>query len=80
MNAIANETLTSNETEQVKKGRSTSRRAELLAERIEEGAATLAAFAEDLSEAEWRTPVSESGNRRPLGRSRRPPCRQRLPH
>ena len=61
MNAIANETLTSNGTEQVKKGGSTSRRAELLAERIEEGAATLAAFAEDLSEAEWSTPVTEGG-------------------
>ncbi len=32
-----------------------SRRAELLADRIEEGAAGLAAFAEGLSEAEWRT-------------------------
>jgi hypothetical protein len=61
MNAIANETLRSNGTEQVKKGASTSRRAALLAERIEEGAATLAAFAEDLSETEWRTPVTEGG-------------------
>jgi hypothetical protein len=34
------------------------RRAELLADRILEGAAGLAAFAEELSEAEWRTPVS----------------------
>src|SRR6058998_2840753 len=34
------------------------RRAELLADRIEEGAAGLAAFAEELSEAEWRTPMS----------------------
>ena len=39
-------------------GGSMSRRAELLADRIEEGAAGLAAFAEGLSEAEWRTPVS----------------------
>lgn len=38
-----------------------SRRAELLADRIEEGAAGLAAFAESLSEAEWRTPVREGG-------------------
>lgn len=38
-----------------------ARRAELLAARIEEGAAGLAAFAEGLSEAEWRTPVSGSG-------------------
>jgi len=35
-----------------------ARRAESLADRIEEGAAGLAAFAEGLSEAEWRTPVS----------------------
>jgi hypothetical protein len=33
-----------------------SRRAELLADRIEEGAAGLAAFAEGLSEAEWLEP------------------------
>ena len=38
-----------------------NRRAALLADRIEEGAAALAAFAETLSDAEWRTPVSESG-------------------
>jgi hypothetical protein len=37
------------------------RRAELLADRIEEGAAGLAAFAEGLSEAEWRTPMSGGG-------------------
>jgi hypothetical protein len=37
------------------------RRAESLADRIEEGAAGLAAFAEGLSEAEWRTPMSGSG-------------------
>ncbi len=40
-----------------------SRRAESLADRIEEGAAGLAAFAEGLSEAEWRTPVSVSDGR-----------------
>ena len=45
---------------------SASRRAELLADRIEEGAAGLAAFAERLSEAEWRTPVSGT-DRRPVG-------------
>jgi len=38
-----------------------SRRAELLAARIEEGAAGLAAFAEGLSEAQWRTPMSGMG-------------------
>jgi hypothetical protein len=45
---------------------SVNRRAEMLADRIEEGAAGLAAFAEGLSEAEWRTPVSGS-DRRPVG-------------
>ncbi len=42
------------------------RRAESLADRIEEGAAGLAAFAEGLSEAEWRTPVS-GRDRRSVG-------------
>ena len=41
-------------------------RAESLADRIEEGAAGLAAFAEGLSEEEWRTPVS-STDRRSVG-------------
>ena len=45
-----------------------SRRAELLANRIEEGAATLAAFAEGLSEAEWCAPGSPNeSDRRPVG-------------
>jgi hypothetical protein len=43
-----------------------SRRAELLAARIEEGAAGLAAFAEGLSEAAWRTLVSRTDHR-PVG-------------
>lgn len=43
-----------------------SRRAEALADRIEEGAALLAAFAEELSEAEWAMPVSAT-DRRPVG-------------
>jgi len=43
-----------------------SRRAEALANRIEEGAALLEAFAEGLSEAEWKTPVSAT-DRRPIG-------------
>ena len=47
-------------------GGSMSRRAELLADRIEEGAAGLATFAEGLSEAEWRTPVSAT-DRRSIG-------------
>jgi hypothetical protein len=41
-------------------------RAELLADRIEEGAAGLAAFAEGLSQAEWLQPVSATDNR-PIG-------------
>jgi len=41
-------------------------RARLLADRIEVGAASLAAFAEGLSEAEWLEPVS-STDRRPVG-------------
>ena len=40
-----------------------SRRAELLAARIEEGAASLAAFAEELSDAEWGTPTSATDRR-----------------
>jgi DinB superfamily len=39
------------------------RRAELLAHRIEEGAAGLAAFAEGLSDAEWRRPMSPTDRR-----------------
>ena len=39
------------------------RRAELLAARVEEGAAGLAAFAERLSDAEWGTPVSPTDRR-----------------
>ena len=45
---------------------SAGRRAELLADRIEEGAAGLAAFAEGLSEVDWSMPVSGS-DRRSLG-------------
>jgi hypothetical protein len=43
-----------------------SRRAELLANRIEEGADTLAAFVEGLSESEWNLPVTAT-DRRPIG-------------
>jgi hypothetical protein len=42
---------------------SASRRAEMLAARIEEGAAGLAAFVEGLSEAEWRRPLSATDRR-----------------
>jgi DinB family protein len=44
-----------------------SRRAESLADRIEEGATSLAAFAEGLSETEWRTATSSGNDRRPVG-------------
>jgi DinB family protein len=40
-----------------------NRRAQLLAARIEEGAAGLAVFAEGLSDSEWITPVSASDRR-----------------
>lgn len=42
------------------------RRAEALADRIEEGAAGLASFVEGLSDAEWRTPMSGDGKDRRL--------------
>src|SRR5216684_1774304 len=45
---------------------SVGRRAELLADRIKEGAAGLAAFAEGLSQSEWLEPVSAT-DRRPVG-------------
>jgi hypothetical protein len=45
------------------KGAAVSRRAESLANRIEAGAAGLAAFAEGLSKEEWRTPVSATDRR-----------------
>jgi SAM-dependent methyltransferase len=40
-----------------------SRRAALLADRIEQGAAGLATFAEGISEAEWHVPVSNTDHR-----------------
>ncbi len=64
MNTIAKERPTSEDSAQLKTQPKTTRpagRAESLAARIQEGAANLAAFAEGLSEEEWRTPVSESG-------------------
>ena len=42
------------------------RRAEALAARIEQGAGELAAFAEKLSDADWRRPCNDR-DRRPLG-------------
>jgi hypothetical protein len=44
-------------------GGSMGRRAESLANRIEEGAAGLAAFAEGVSDAEWRMPMSAKDQR-----------------
>ena len=48
-------------------GGSMSRRAESLADRIEEGAAALAAFVEGLSEADWHAPMSGGKDRRSVG-------------
>jgi hypothetical protein len=45
---------------------SSRRRAEALAARIEKGAEELAAFAEKLSDAEWRQPCNDR-DRRPIG-------------
>lgn len=59
MSAIAKETQTSERA-------SDRHRAGALADRIEEGAALLAAFVEGLSDEEWRTPVSAT-DRRPVG-------------
>ncbi len=43
------------------------RRAELLAGRIEEGAAGLAAFVEGLSDSQWHTPMSGGNDTRSVG-------------
>jgi hypothetical protein len=40
-----------------------SRRSELLADRIEKGAAGLVAFVQDLSDAEWQAPISATDHR-----------------
>ena len=61
MNTIVKETQTSRDLEQLRTGGPVAHRAQSLADRIEEGAAGLLAFAEGLSEKEWRTPVSEGG-------------------
>jgi hypothetical protein len=63
MNAIAKETQASNKVHELKVSLKSTRRVESLADRIEEGAASLAAFAEGLSEAEWRTSVSRTDRR-----------------
>ena len=66
MSTIAKETETTdvpktNATNQIEG--SVSRRAQALADRIEEGAAALAAFAEGISEAEWQVAVSGTDSR-----------------
>jgi hypothetical protein len=66
MNTIAKEIQTSEDFQQLKtqpKATRTTGRAESLAARIEEGAALLAAFAEGISEEEWRAPVSTTDRR-----------------
>ena len=66
MSATANETRTRTEAVSQQTDATPGHRAEALANRLEEGAALLAAFAEGLSDEEWRTPVSAS-DRRSLG-------------
>ncbi|MEP6569820.1 MAG: DinB family protein [Acidobacteriota bacterium] len=67
MNAIAKEAQITNDFEEKSaahiSGGPMRSRAEALADRIEEGASGLTAFAEGLSEAEWRLPVSGSDTR-----------------
>ena len=64
MSSLQKETLVSElPSANHKIGGSRGRRAEFLANRIEEGAASLAAFAERLSDAEWRTPMSAKDRR-----------------
>ena len=48
------------------KGAVASTRAALLAERLEKGADALIAFAETITDAEWRVPISKT-DRRPVG-------------
>jgi hypothetical protein len=66
MSTIVKDAQGGKASEQVRICGPTSRRAELLASRIEEGAAGLAAFAEGLSDVEWRTPTSDT-DPRPAG-------------
>src|SRR5207302_9752245 len=58
-----NENMSSQTTATTKIRSSVGRRSALLADRIEEGAALLAAFAEGLSEEEWHAPVSATDRR-----------------
>lgn len=61
MSTIATETQTTNEVKT-----NNSARAATLADRIEEGAELLAAFAETLTDGEWKFPVT-SQDKRPIG-------------
>jgi len=62
MSAIEKEMQTTKKSERPADGNPASR-AKLLASRIEEGAAGLLAFADSLSEAEWRKPISATDRR-----------------
>jgi hypothetical protein len=63
MNALPKNTQPSTIDDGLKKESQMNTRAEALAQRIEEGAAALAAFAAGLTESEWRTPVSATDHR-----------------
>ena len=63
MTTTVKEQQTRTESEKIKTAGRAAHRAEALAARIEEGAAKLAAFAEQLSDAEWRTPISAKDRR-----------------
>ena len=62
-----NTTLVDGEYLEVIATRNGSHRAKLLADRIEEGANELAAFAEGLSDKEWNTPISVGNDTRAVG-------------
>ena len=62
-----NTTLVDGEYLEVIATRKGSLRAQLLADRIEEGANELAAFAEGLSDEEWNTPISVGNDARTVG-------------
>jgi hypothetical protein len=63
MNSILNKIGPGKDYERATIGDSRGRRAQSLADRIEEGAALLAALASDLSDQEWRTPMSTTDSR-----------------
>jgi DinB family protein len=58
-----NENMSSQTTATTRIRSSVNRRSAILADRIEEGAALLGAFAQGLSEEEWRAPVSATDRR-----------------